>query len=154
MKLASKLGESTKENNERNGVAVVLPALFDGATPMSHCTLAFLGRIGESVDFTQDQAMACLYDIRRSWGKLDRVVEVTDHDLFGVDKDIPVMLLEPALLKIMHHITKEILFSENIRVSTFFDYTPHVSYPNGAHVQTVTLQPPVLWWGNERPVRG
>lgn len=153
------------DSNIHTGICIVMPASHYGAIPKSHCTVAFLGNT-DSRDFTKSQAQhitnkLAMLDL---WLPDHRVtVYNKGYEMFGVDKDQPVMLLpeDERIMEVREHAEK-LLDDYGIEFSKIWDYKPHVSLFENPHanisglVETgfqmrVTLRPPVLWWGDDRP---
>lgn len=134
-------------------IAIVYPARYDGAHASAHCTAIYLGEIPD-VTYCQDQVMAAVWDIRHYWGNHLRDIEVLGADWFGVDNDVPVMILEPQLLKIMRHLIDVRLGEDCIKSGSQFPYRPHVTVKSDLRQapDLVTLESPVLWWGADRQV--
>ena len=138
------------ERSARTGICIVWPAWFPGSTDKeSHATALFLGNT-DTVDFTKEEVEETLG--RYLWPAW---TETKGFDSFGLNKDIPVLLLEHTnLLTITRNDILERLERRGINASTTFDFTPHVTiaketvqdyYPSQIH-----LESPALWWGDER----
>lgn len=145
------------ERSARTGIAIVWPAWFPGSTDSElHATALFLGNT-DTVDFTKA-------DVEEALGRYlwPAWVGVTGTDLFGMNKDIPVLLLERRnTMLLAREAIKRKLEKHGIHASTTFAFNPHVTISKEAeHVQEaatfapvlVHLEAPVLWWGDERAI--
>jgi 2'-5' RNA ligase len=136
------------------GICIVWPCWFEGSTdPESHVTALFLGTT-DTVDYSKE-------DVERVLGSYlwPAWVKVTGTDLFGRNKDVPVLKLEHSTLLDRSRI--DILTRLNrvgIHASTEFGFNPHVTIAKEAeHIQAelfrpreVHLEAPALWWGSTR----
>lgn len=153
------------DSNVHTGICIVMPASHYGAIDKSHCTVAFLGNT-DTCDFTKASAQHIVEKLQRMdlWLPDHRVtVYNKGYDMFGVEKTEPVMLLpEDERIMEVREQAEKLLNDYGIEFSTLWDYKPHVSlFPNPhANIKgiiemdfqmRVTLRPPVLWWGDDRP---
>lgn len=146
------------EDPFRTSIAVIMPASFYGSDKMSHCTTMFIGQTNE-VDFTKRQTeriVAQLTKMDMWWpGRID--THASGFDMFGVDKDKPVALLNDERLLEQRWELERIMESYGMEWNSMFDYSPHITLPKDARVKSypnnmrVCLRPPVLWWGDDRP---
>lgn len=153
------------DDNIHTGICIVLPASHYAGYNLSHCTVAFLGNIGE-VDFPRTRAQRIVdrlgnLDCWRRGGKIQAFTERFDR--FGVEYDTHVAVLgqNEALIE-TRALAEDLLVSYGIPYSQMFEYTPHVSLkwneklhkPGQMHFplgMKVMLSKPVLWWGDDRP---
>lgn len=137
-------------------VAIVFPVPnLAHLVPDAHCTLIYLGNLGENVTFTKDQVLDVLHDLNVLWGRLDAVRVKTDgYDVFGANRDVPVIRLDSIGLRGMRHYADvELERRWGIKSPSEYDYQPHVSLsqmPHQAPPNSLELRRPVLWWGDER----
>lgn len=137
--------------SDHTGICIVWPAHFEGSTdPEAHVTALFLGN-ADNVEYTKE-------DVRRAlgtdftWGS-PGVFHTLGVDMFGKEKDKPVLLLNDGGLS-LHYLT----FARRLRIagiepSTMFPFRPHVTVPDLNVVpKTVQLAAPEIWWGNERVI--
>lgn len=153
------------EEKFRTSIAIVMPAYHRGSIDAkSHCTVAFLGNTTE-VDYTQAQAQHLVDRLRaldfwRPFNCIDTFS--TMYTMFGVEKDIPVALLhrDERIMEVRER-AEQLMYDYGIEWSKMFEYTPHVSlfpddrtkdYFQQGFDMNVMLRPPVLWWGNDRPM--
>ena len=130
-----------------DGIAVVYPSNWPENDPEAHCTIIYLGKVDE-VAFTEQ-------DVRNAMELMQLgapgEVPVAGPEMFGPDKDIPVVLLEPVPVLTLAKLALEaVLLTFGIEnASEFKDYKPHVTVPDHDREipTTVTLGEPVLWWG-------
>lgn len=143
-------------------IAIVYPTVFPEATELpidrsidAHCTLMYLGEIGE-VSFTKDDLQEVLS--RFTFEDLG-IVDVDGLTLFGKDKDVLVMLLKSSVLEENHAMISAALHEKGIESASYFtDYKPHVTLNEKYHGPTVGyelpttigLGSPVVWWGDDR----
>lgn len=119
-----------------------------------HCSLAFLGKISE-VSFDKDLAFSIL---RHANLEAPGQVEVHGIEMFGENKDIPVMILDNTiLLKRQRGMIDTLLNAMGIEETSNHPFRPHVSISYGVGIPLdfatpgyVTLEKPELWWGDER----
>lgn len=153
------------EEKHRTSIAIVMPAYHYGSIDArSHCTVAFLGHTTE-VDFTQATAQRLVDRLRALdlWRPNNRINTFsTMYTKFGVEKDIPVAILhrDERIMEVRER-AEQLMADYGIDWSKMFDYTPHVTlfpdekllslYDKGFDMN-VMLRPPVLWWGNDRPM--
>jgi len=151
------------EDKYRTSIAIVMPAGHVGATPMSHCTVAFLGNTTE-VDYTQAQAQRLVDRLGQLdfWTPTQRIrTHSVAYESFGVEKDIPVAILkrDERILELRWR-AEQLMTDYGIDWSKTWDYTPHVTLTPGTIIDelwrngwdlNVSLRRPVLWWGNDRP---
>lgn len=138
------------------GIAIVMPATFPGSVADSHCTNIFLGTTDDpNLHFTKDHLLNVAFDLEAAFSRtMTRRFDVTGVDWFGVDRDIPVMRLEPSWLVNFRKVVDYYLWEEaQIKSASEWDYQPHVTLPEGYDVSDlpkyVTLSKPVVWWGDE-----
>ena len=137
------------------GIAIVMPAKFPGSEEESHCTVAFLGNT-DTAPFSRRQVESVVTDLRSSFGNMRRKFSVLGDELFGVEKNKSVLILEPFWLSHFRQVADTLLDQQGgIRPSTDWAYRPHVTLPEGYYQDYempwyVTLQRPILWWGNDR----
>lgn len=148
----------------KKSIAIVMPARFRDSNPMSHCTVMYLGEIGE-VDFTKSQIERVVDRLRSrpAFSRHDHFdVWNRGYSLFGQDKDkfVALMPQDENILDIREH-AEHWLGLHGITSPSQFDYRPHVTLGNVEDVvsmylpnsQRFTLSKPTLWWGNDRPMK-
>lgn len=112
----------------------------------------YLGEIPE-ISFTQQDLFDALNASNLS---APGEVSTIGPEMFGPDKDIPVVKLEPTLLLRAQKST----LRYNLRARGIEDassyandaYRPHVTLqnPDQKIPESITLGAPQVWWGNER----
>lgn len=143
-----------------SGICVVWPAWFEGSTdPELHVTALFLGNLG-MVDYEAEEVLNAM---GRFMGTPPGTVGLFPGiDWFGQDNDIPVMrlytLFNPHLNYQRSSIQKNLWDGYGIGVSTEYPFRPHITMANEKFAampelpREVHLEPPVLWWGDKRPI--
>lgn len=143
-----------------NSIAIVFPTDWPVEASEAHCTLLFLGKVSEST-YTKEDVQSVLDRMQiRAPGS----IETTEFELFGRDKNMLVLKLNPTkLLPIRDAIERalEKIGAEN--GSEFKDYKPHVTVAQdvdtdleeavksvGAVPDLISLHSPILWWGTDR----
>jgi len=152
----------TDEEKYRTSIAIVMPATHYGAHELSHCTVAFLGSTTE-VDYTQAQAQRLVDRLGQLdlWLPDQRINTFScGYESFGVEKDIPVALLNDERIFDVRERAEQLMLDYGIDWSKNWEYKPHISlrpnerianlWQNGWEMR-VSLRRPVLWWGNDRP---
>lgn len=134
------------------GIAIVWPAWFLGSTDSTlHCTALFLGDT-ETTTFDRRDIEAIL----RWEGADPGACKVTGVDLFGKEKNIPVLTIESRALTIEQEWLTRELDMYGITSPSEFGFNPHVTIskeeakPYFPHY--IQLESPVLWWGSSRPI--
>lgn len=155
------------EDKYVNSIAIVYPAVLHMdervAMPIDfetnfHCTIQYLGEIGE-VDFTRQDLVDAL-TVTSFPDEL--VVPVRGKSLFGRDRDMLVLRLESDQIHAnFDSVTAYLLDNKltNPHRKLFSRFTPHVTVREGFHgshkrlkaPRAVTLTKPVVWWGTESP---
>lgn len=133
------------------GICIVWPAYFEGSTdPQAHVTALFLGNT-DTAEFSKDRVLRAIEPVCRwgSWG--DFTVKGTD--MFGAEKDKPVILLQDGGLSGAVKELTQRLVAEGIVPSNLFPFVPHVTVSEGSVIPLkVHLSRPVLWWGDQRAI--
>lgn len=134
------------------GIAIVWPAWFLGSTdPQLHCTALFLGDT-ETTTFKRSDIERVL----RWQGNDPGPCRVTGLDLFGRDKNVPVLTIEHPALQVEQAWLARELDVYGIVSPSEFGFNPHVTIakevakPYWPHF--IQLEAPVLWWGDDRPI--
>jgi len=150
----------------KKSIAIVMPAQFRESNPGSHCTVMYLGEIGD-VDFTKAQIERVVDRLRDRWDKLffsnGFHVWNRGYSCFGQERDKLVAIMpadDDRILDIRDH-AEHWLGLQDITSASNFDYRPHVTLGVAKDINTMylpnsqlfTLFKPVLWWGEERPKR-
>jgi 2'-5' RNA ligase len=131
-----------------DGIAIVYPSNWPrDDTPDPHCTIIYLGKVSK-VDFTKADVEAALGHVSL---EAPGAVRTKGLEMFGPDKDIPVVTLDPGsqVLVLQRIVVEGILGVYGIEnASEFKDYKPHVTITNKdiEIPESVTLGEPVLWW--------
>lgn len=155
------------DSNIHTGICIVMPAYHYGATEQSHCTVAFLGNT-DTADFTKATAQHIVDKLRLLdlWLPNHRISTYSHgYELFGVEKDQPVVLLNDERIFEVRERAEELLYGYGVEYSTLWEYKPHVSLFANPHANIeglaktdfqlrMMLRPPVLWWGDDRPTTG
>ena len=153
------------DSNVHTGIAIVMPAYHYGAVEQSHCTVAFLGNTTE-VDFTKRTAQHITDKLASMdlWLPNHRIRTYSHgYEMFGVEKDQPVVLLSDDRILEVRERAEQLLNDYGIEYSKLWDYKPHVSLFANSHANiqglaktdfqlSMMLRPPVLWWGDDRPM--
>lgn len=132
-----------------DSIAIVWPSEYPD-DPKSHCTIIYLGKIAD-VGFSYEDVIFALEDI----DFIAMSARPIGLDLFGEDKDIPVILLNSSLLKAYQwRVTYELSKIDIRSASEFTDYKPHITVkttpvPFEEVPPIIQLSLPELWWGNE-----
>ena len=140
---------TTTSDDHSDDIAIVYPSDWPVDDPEAHCTIMYLGAISEANYTKQDLEEA----IRKSEIKAPGATPTIGLEMFGEDKDIPVIRLKSLLVSIQKKQLQIMLLSKGIEdASSFPDYKPHVtvSEPNVEIPTTVSLGAPAVWWGDER----
>lgn len=154
------------DSNVHTGICIVMPAFHYGSVRQSHCTVAFLGNTTE-VDYTKAQAQRIATKLANMdlWLPDFRIGTYNSgYEMFGVEKDQPVatLMMDERILEVREK-AEHLLDDYGIEYSKLWDYKPHVSLFPSPHanikgmiemefVMRVSLRPPVLWWGDDRPM--
>lgn len=152
------------DSNVHTGICIVMPATHYGAVNQSHCTVAFLGNTTE-VDYTKTQAQRIVTKLASMdlWLPDHRIGTYnTGYEMFGVEKDQPVALLNDERIFEVRERAEALLNDYGIEFSKLWDYKPHISLFDNPHanikglletefIMRISLRPPVLWWGDDRP---
>ena len=154
------------EDEFKRSIAIVMPAEHRDSNPGSHCTVMYLGEIGD-VDFTKSQVELVVEKLRKRWGQLfiSNGIHVWNrgYSCFGQERDKLVAILPADDERIgdIHDHAEYYLGHRGIKSASNFDYRPHVTLGVAKDINTMylpnsqlfTLYKPVLWWGDERPKR-
>lgn len=154
------------DSNIHTGICIVMPATHYGSVPQSHCTVAFLGNT-DFADFTKRTAEHIVDKLAKLdlWLPDRRIATYNSgYEMFGVEKDQPVAVLlrDERILEVREK-AEQLLNDYGIEFSKLWDYKPHVSLFPSPHaniqgmmdlefIMRVSLRPPVLWWGDDRPL--
>jgi 2'-5' RNA ligase len=134
------------------GIAIVWPAWFLGSTdPQLHATALFLG----DTETTAFKRSTIEYVLR--WEGLDPgPCRVTGPDLFGKEKNVPVLTIEHPDLQGEHEWLTRRLAAYGVVSPSEFGFNPHVTIAKEAakpyFPHFIQLERPVLWWGDDRPI--
>lgn len=147
-----------EEYNFSNTACIVYPAEFpSNYTPPKvkkpHSTILYLGDIdedlgGRSLDYL-------LKTLSNTDTNYYQYIDVMGKDLFGPDKDYPVLKLdETPLMSRIYSEVKYTLLNVGIVSPSQWDYSPHMTvdaetYNWKNHPDWVLLRPPVLWYRDE-----
>lgn len=136
----------------KTGIAIVFPAWFLGSTDQElHATALFLGNT-DTTTFSRGAIQDVLDHICLDPGP----VKVTGIDLFGKEKNIPVLTIENKALTVVQQWMERELDLIGIVSPSTFPFNPHVTIaketarPYFPHY--VQLEAPVLWWGADRAI--
>lgn len=134
------------------GIAIVFPAWFLGSTDTTlHCTALFLGDTE-----TTAYSRADIEHVLRWKGADPGPVRVTGTELFGRDKNVPVLTIESAKVMQEYEWLAGQLRSYGITSASEFGFNPHVTIAKEEakpyFPKYVQLEAPVLWWGSDRPI--
>lgn len=143
--------------------AIVMPAAHYGSNEMSHCTVAFLGDI-EEMDCPRERVQKVVDRLGQHpiWQQGYINIWSSGYDWFGENKDQPVALVPDERLFVVRRGAERLMYDRGIEWSKVWDYKPHVSLFAGSvinldhitkypHAMKISLRPPVLWWGDDRP---
>lgn len=137
-----------------DSICIAYPASWPDTIKEPHCTLIFLGKISEA-DFTKQDILDVLDDLKLP---APGEVEITGIQLFGPKQDIPVATVFSNRLFAHRIMIDYELAGINVKSASEFEFNPHVSisYDESTDFtaielpKTVTLDKPVLWWGDDR----
>lgn len=147
----------------KNTACVVFPAKYPSdriapSIPNLHSTVLFLGDIDEHLGGVTAQAL--IDALRRVDTNYHQYVNTKGWDLFGPDKNIPVIKLDetPQMLEI-HYSVKHELSRRGINSVSEWPYSPHVTvdvdtYKMNNLPDGVYLEPARLWYRNEKILIG
>ena len=138
--------------SDHTGIAIVWPAWFLGSTdPQLHCTAMFLGDT-ETTPFDR----AVIERVLRSQTVDPGACRVTGPDLFGKEKNVPVLTIESRVLTVEQEWLARELDLHGIVSPSEFGFNPHVTIAKEAakpyFPHFIQLEAPVLWWGDDRPI--
>lgn len=135
------------------GICIVWPAWFLGSTDEQlHCTTIFLGSTEDTEIKRADIEDALLWTQTANPGP----IKVTGTALYGAEKNVPVLTLDPEKLVEVQQGLTDLLAFYGIVSASEFGFSPHVTiakevakpyFPN-----FIQLEAPVLWWGDDRPL--
>lgn len=146
---------------------IVYPAVFQGSDEKSHCTAMFLGEVYDHAENEAAIRTAVEY-LRHEFLAGGTFVQVaTAFDWFGPEKDTLVMKFEyPARLFRLRAGLENMLALAGVEWPGTWAYSPHVTLTKMEVPERVRdtlaearpniivrLEPPVLWWGEDRPGR-
>ena len=137
-------------------VAVVWHAAWPIGVLDAHCTVMYLGELDkvEGLAEKRDQVISALKALDFS-----DVALYSPHpigtEMFGPEKDIPVVLLGANALHMARGFVEDALDAIGVENgSAYKDYRPHITVPDTSYFNDlpdyIELFNFSLWWGNER----
>lgn len=140
---------TTTSGEHDQSIGIMYPVNWPTDDPEAHCTLFYLGEMPD-ISFTQHDLIDALEEANL---EAPGEVPTAGLELFGPEKDIPVVRLDSLLLRTQKAALGYILRGYGVKdASSFPDYQPHVTLvnPQKEIPTTINLAAPQIWWGNER----
>lgn len=152
---APPVAENTTEaykNEADASIAIVYPVSWPSPTedvPHPHSTLIFLGNVADAT-FTKDDLKKVLKMF--IWEPFD--VALGEVEMFGDNKDVPVVTLLGDQLYVIRQTLEEELSKVGIKNASQHEYNPHITVDpismSSVPLMTVRLGKPQIWWGTDR----
>jgi 2'-5' RNA ligase len=148
--------------SEHKSICIVWPAWFEGSTdPELHVTALFLGKTTD-LNGQSPSRRAAIQDVVSAFSNIapGPISLQAGIDWFGRNKDVPVLRLysmfNPAL-RYTRDVMAEHLYNLGIEANDDYGFIPHVTMAREQITtmklpRIVYLEPPVLWYGDDRAV--